>query len=58
VIYTTHATKSLNSLRKVLRNRDPYPNDKAIQKILCFALPNASKKWNRPIRETYRTATG
>ena len=52
VIYTTNAIESLNySLRKVLKNRGAFPNDESIQKILYLALQNASKKWNRPIRD-------
>jgi transposase-like protein len=35
----------------VLKNRGAFPNDESIQKILYLALQNASKKWNRPIRD-------
>jgi putative transposase len=52
LIYTTNAIESLNySLRKVLKNRGAFPNDESIQKILYLGLHNASKKWNRPIRD-------
>lgn len=52
VIVTTNAIESLKySLRKVLKNRGAFPNDESIRKILYLALHNASKKWNRPIRD-------
>jgi len=39
VFYTTNAIESLNySLCKVLKNRDAFPNDESIQKILYLAL--------------------
>jgi transposase-like protein len=49
----TDAMESPNySRRKVLKNRGPFPNAQSIQKkILHFVVPNASKKWNRPIRD-------
>jgi putative transposase len=39
------------SLRKVLKNRGPFPDAESIPKILYLAVPNASKNWNRPIRD-------
>lgn len=51
-IYTTNAVESLNfSLRKVTRNKQVFPNDNAIFKILYLAIGNASKKWTMPIRD-------
>jgi transposase-like protein len=39
-------------IRKALKKRSPFPNDdESIQKILCLAPPNASKKGSRPIRD-------
>jgi len=50
-IYTTNAIESLNrTLRKVIKNRQAFPTDEAILKILYLALNNASKKWTMPIR--------
>jgi transposase-like protein len=50
-IYTTNAIESLNfSLRKVTKNKQIFPNDNAIYKILYLAIGNASKKWTMPIR--------
>lgn len=47
VIYTTNAVESINrSLRKVIRNRTIFPNDKAVFKLVYLALGNISKKWN------------
>ena len=50
-IYTTNAIESLNrTLRKIIKNRQAFPTDEAILKILYLALNNASKKWTMPIR--------
>lgn len=52
VIYTTNAVESLNSqLRKVTRKRGAFPTDDSVRKVLYLALKNASKRWNRPIRD-------
>jgi len=46
-IYTTNAVESINrSLRKVIKNRSIFPNDKAVFKLAYLALSNISKKWN------------
>jgi transposase-like protein len=51
VIYTTNAIESLNySLRRVLKNRGPFPDDQSITKLLFMALQNISKKWTHPIK--------
>ncbi len=51
VIYTTNAIESLNSsLRKVTKNRNSFPNDEAVIKLLYMALQNIMKKWTMPIR--------
>jgi len=51
VIYTTNAIESLNnSLRKVTKNRNSFPNDDAAIKLLYMALQNITKKWTMPIR--------
>ncbi len=50
-IYTTNAVESLNfSLRKITKNRQIFPNDNAVLKILYLAIGNASKKWTMPIK--------
>lgn len=52
IIYTTNAIESLNNgIRKVIKNRPSFPNDKAVEKILYLAIQNISKKWTMPIRE-------
>lgn len=58
MLYTTNAVESLNSqLRKVLRNRGPFPNDDAVFKVLFLAIQNAksrwraSKHWNRVLSQ-------
>ena len=51
VIYTTNAIESLNnSLRKVTKNRNSFPNDESALKLLYMALKNIKKKWTMPIR--------
>jgi putative transposase len=51
VIYTTNAIESLNnSLRKVTRNRNSFPNDDAAIKLLYMALKNIAKKWTMPLQ--------
>lgn len=51
VIYTTNAIESVNSvIRKSIRNRKIFPNDKSAFKIIYLAIRQASKKWTMPIR--------
>ena len=46
VIYTTNAIESVNrQIRKIIRNKGVFPDDKSIQKIIFLALRNAAKKW-------------
>jgi len=50
-IYTTNAIESLNnSLRKVTKTRNSFPNDEAAIKLLYMGLKNIMKKWTMPIR--------
>jgi putative transposase len=50
-IYTTNAIESLNnSLRKVTKTRNSFPNDEAAIKLIYMALKNIRKKWTMPIR--------
>ena len=52
VIYTTNAIESANrQIRKIIKNKGVFPDDKSIQKIIFLALTNASKKWTMPIRD-------
>jgi putative transposase len=58
MLYTTNAVESLNSqLRKVLRNRGPFPNEDAVFKVLFLAIQNAktnwraAKNWNRVLSQ-------
>ena len=51
VIYTTNSIESLNnSLRKVTKNKNSFPNDDSAIKLLYMALQNIMKKWTMPIR--------
>jgi putative transposase len=50
-IYTTNSIESVNfTLRKIIKNKQLFPNDLAIKKILYLALKNISKKWTMPIQ--------
>lgn len=49
VLYTTNCIESLNSqLRKVIRNRGPFPNDDAVFKLFFLAIQNAKANWKAP----------
>jgi putative transposase len=51
IIYTTNAIESLNSvIRKAIKNRRIFPNDKSAFKIVYLAVQQASKKWTMPLR--------
>ncbi len=50
-IYTTNAIESLNSsLRKLLKNRGPFPNDDAVYKLFYLGIRKLEKRWTLPIR--------
>jgi putative transposase len=49
VLYTTNCIESLTSqLRKVTRNRGPFPNDDAVFKLFFLAIQNAKAHWRAP----------
>ena len=49
-IYTTNAIESVNSvIRKVIRNRKIFPNERSALKIVYLAIAEAQKKWTMPI---------
>lgn len=49
-IYTTNAIESVNfTLRKIIKNKQLFPNDIAIKKIIYLTLRNIAKKWTMPI---------
>jgi len=51
VVYTTNAVESLNrQIRKTIKNKGIFPDDKSIQKIIFLALKNAAKRWTMPIK--------
>lgn len=51
VIYTTNSIESVNrQIRKIIKNKGVFPDDKSILKILFLALKNAAKKWTMPIK--------
>lgn len=48
-IYTTNAIESLNStVRRAVRTRGHFPNDRAAAKLIYLALRNVAEKWKRP----------
>lgn len=52
VIYTTNTIESANrQIRKIIKNKGVFPDDKSIVKIVYLALRNAAKKWTMPIRD-------
>lgn len=51
IIYTTNAIESLNSvIRKAIRNRKIFPNERSAMKIVYLAIEKASEKWTMPLR--------
>lgn len=51
VIYTTNSIESVNrQIRKIIKNKGVFPDDKSIKKIIFLALRNAAKKWTMPIK--------
>ena len=52
VIYTTNAIESLNStVRRAVRTRGHFPNDRAAAKLIYLTLRKIERKWQRP--QTY-----
>lgn len=52
VIYTTNSIESVNrQIRKIIKNKGVFPDDKSVQKVIYLALINAAKKWTMPIKE-------
>ena len=50
LLYTTNAIESLNrTLRKSLKTRGHFPNDKAASKLLYLAIRNIESKWKAPV---------
>ena len=50
-IYTTNAIESINrQIKKIIKNKGVFPDDKSIQKIVYLAIRNAAKKWTMPIK--------
>lgn len=51
-IYTTNSIESINrQIRKIIKNKGVFPDDKSIKKVIYLALTNAQKKWTMPIRD-------
>ena len=48
-VYTTNAIESLNStVRRAVRTRGHFPNDRAATKLLYLALREVERKWRAP----------
>ena len=44
--------ESLNSsMRKILKGRRAFPNDKAATKLMYLAPQNIAKRWTRPVKD-------
>jgi len=51
-VYTTNAIESVNnSIQKVIKHRQSFPNDDAAMKLIYMGLKNISRKWTMPIRD-------
>lgn len=51
-IYTTNAIESANrSIKKTLKVRSVFPNDKSALKLIYLSLRHITKRWTMPIRE-------
>lgn len=49
MIYTTNAIESLNStVRRAVRTRGHFPNDRAAMKLIYLQLRRIERKWQRP----------
>jgi len=49
VIYTTNAIESLNStVRRAVRTRGHFPNERAAAKVIYLTLRKIERKWQRP----------
>ena len=54
-IYTTNAIESLNStVRRAVRTRGHFPNDRAATKLVYLALRGVQRKWRAPPRHWHR----
>ena len=54
-IYTTNAIESLNStVRRAVRTRGHFPNDRAATKLVYLALRAVQRKWRAPPRHWHQ----
>lgn len=52
IIYTTNAIESLNSvIRKAIKKRKIFPNDKSELKVISLATEAAAARWTMPVRD-------
>lgn len=50
-VYTTKVIESLNFIsRKLLKNRNAFPHDEAVYRLLSLGLEQISQKWTMPIK--------
>jgi len=50
VIYTTNVIESINyGIRRITKNRNVFPDDKAALKLVYLTLKNLEKRWTRPL---------
>ena len=54
-IYTTNAIESLNrTVRRAVRTRGHFPNDRAATKLVYLALRAVQRKWRAPPRHWHQ----
>jgi hypothetical protein len=50
-VYTANAIESVNyTIQKIIKHRQPFPNDEAAMKLISMGLKNISRKWKILIR--------
>jgi transposase-like protein len=51
-VYTTNAIEPVNfTIQKIIKHRQPFPDDEAAVKLIFMGLKNISRKWTMPIRD-------
>ncbi|GMO48801.1 MAG: hypothetical protein Pg6C_11470 [Treponemataceae bacterium] len=50
-VYTTNAIESVNyTIQKIIKHRQPFPNDEAAVKLIFTGLKKTAQKWTMPVR--------
>ncbi|MGX9389043.1 IS256 family transposase [Mycoplasma sp. 327] len=52
LIYTTNVIENLNrNIRKISKNKTPFPTDDSLIKIIYFAIQNQVEKWEKSVSD-------